>query len=1001
MIWESKATSVRINTIPKFMIPTFFEKSLNFQYNQPISFEQIFLDDVKTIYLPLVVDTEFYHPPLKYETGYETDCIQQTLTCQVKHISSDERFIFTHPDSRAIARHPVMQTECIAFDWLMTQGYQVKTTSIDQAFKWDKTDRVLQIDLYAHFAVAELFRVFSGNLQRQVEKMALGRAGKHLISQGRRIQTSNTIRPNHAQQWVSFDKTRVWINGKPFKIQLCIWDTIAILGNQSLEKLASLGGHELLFKSDLDKSEKENMLSVYQSKPEVFDNYAKGDLDVYAILTGCQKNLSKVYQELEQSNYWKNGESMRMTIGATVARLFESALLKHMGIKEIKKLRELTSHGNSETIKQNATTAKYLAKVDGGRCRNNRPTDVSIKGLMADIDISGCYGNGLKNQIFPLGRPIIIGYPADSEKNKYMSLGDFIKMCGHDLLPGLWQARVSYREGYKAKYGQDFLMSWYPPKNLDRMPTDTDNESGDWWTEDNTGISKLFPRDINLALINHDYMQLIDNICSTRQRRELLDNLVVVSALYYPKSCKVAKPENLEKEISKHKGGNTVSVKGAKLKQVVMNIQECHAWYGVNMGDLLVTKLLDIRNSKSKDIPEEAIFNELYKLIINTIYGDQVSPYFEIGNACVGNNITARARCMAWYMEKGLNGVQSITDGCAFELNRIVHERNRRLTTESLFEVYGKGTDEGHFRFAALGSGDIVLKEWVVKKKDEMKAVLEQDGTVLSYEDVSAICLKHLQHLFPDVDVLHKSNEIKGQYSLEIKNIISGGSFHGSANYMFNERDDIYLKAKMRSYGKVKHKAVELVNDEIKVISEEYEPAKHFLKQLYEHPRRVERGKVFVDTSILKIGTYKQLYDSRYESSPLFPGCTMERARLLREFSLNQFTFQTYDQFKSWEREWKRLMDATGQSYEAFFLDDDCVNVEAMVKEIDKRIRNGDKGWFGGRGLSKYLERVSDGSKNHPEWSCLKRVQEIYGQVYGFAMPINDDGCVELNEIQD
>jgi hypothetical protein len=972
------------------MIPTFFQQSLNFKYSQPISFESLLESETKTFYLPLVVDTEFYHAPLTYSpSDLSRKRLQQTLTCQVKHIESDQRYIFTHPDSRAIARHPVMTTECIAFDWFKVQGFEVATKTIDQNYKWDKYDRELQIDLYAHFAVAELFRVFTGELRNQVAEMCNERAGKHVISQGRRVQTSNTLRASHAQQWVSFEKTRLWINGEPFRIRFCMWDTIAILGNQSLEKLAKLAGHELRFKSDLEQHEKENMVRVYLEKPEVFDNYAKGDLDVYDILMGCQDNLKRIHTELDLSDHWKEGESMRMTIGATVAKLFEGALMKHLGIKEVKTLRELTSHGNSETIKQEATTAKYLAKVDGGRCRNNRPTDVSIKKLMVDIDINGCYGNGLKNQMFPVGRPIIIGYPVESEKNKYMSLGEFIKMTKGDLVPGLWQARVSYKEGYKPKYGQDFLMSWYPPKNLDRMPTDTDNESVDWWTEDNVGISKVLTHDVNLALINHDYLQLIENICSVRQRRELLDNLVVISALYYPKSCKVAKPSNLQAEIKAHKGKNTVTVKGAKLKQVITNIQECHAWYGINLGELLVSELLRIRATKSKKIPEQAIFNELYKLIINTIYGDQVSPYFEIGNTCVGNNITARARCMAWYMEKGLYGVQTITDGCAFELNRVVHERGRKLTTETLFEVYVKGSHEGYYKLAPLGNESIEVKDWVKVESDNFKAKLFQGESELSYEDVADMTLKHLQSLFPVVDVLHKeTNGVKGQYSLEIKNVVSGGSFHGSANYLFNERDDIFLKAKMRSYGKDKHKAITLINECLEIMRDDYKPATEFLSSLYQNPRSVKHSQVFVDSSILKIGSYKHLYVSRYEATQLFPGCTQERARLLRMFSLNQFTFRSFEQYRSWEREWKRLLDSTGHSYEAFFEDDGCIDVESMVKEVDRRIRNGDKGWFGGRGLSKYLERVSDGSRNHPAWKCLKRLQDYYGEFYGYAIPV-------------
>jgi hypothetical protein len=105
-------------------------------------------------------------------------------------------------------------------------------------------------------------------------------------------------------------------------------------------------------------------------------------------------------------------------------------------------------------------------------------------------------------------------------------------------------------------------------------------------------------------------------------------------------------------------------------------------------------------------------------------------------------------------------------------------------------------------------------------------------------------------------------------------------------------------------------------------------------------------------------------------------------------FSLNQFTFRSFEQYRSWEREWKRLLDSTGHSYEAFFEDDGCIDVESMVKEVDRRIRNGNKGWFGGRGLSKYLERVSDESRNHPAWKCLKRLQDYYGEFYGYAIPV-------------
>lgn len=57
-----------------------------------------------------------------------------------------------------------------------------------------------------------------------------------------------------------------------------------------------------------------------------------------------------------------------------------------------------------------SSTAIYLAKTNGGHCTNNRPLDVVTQGPIVDIDISGCYGNGLRNQEYPIGRPVVLEY---------------------------------------------------------------------------------------------------------------------------------------------------------------------------------------------------------------------------------------------------------------------------------------------------------------------------------------------------------------------------------------------------------------------------------------------------------------------------------------------------------------------------------------------------------------------------------------------------------------
>jgi hypothetical protein len=54
----------------------------------------------------------------------------------------------------------------------------------------------------------------------------------------------------------------------------------------------------------------------------------------------------------------------------------------------------------------------------------------------------------------------------------------------------------------------------------------------------------------------------------------------------------------------------------------------------------------------NKSIEAKRSMNMFIILNINTIYENVVNPFFNIGKTIVGNKITARARSMAWYMEK-------------------------------------------------------------------------------------------------------------------------------------------------------------------------------------------------------------------------------------------------------------------------------------------------------------------------------------------------------------
>jgi hypothetical protein len=665
-------------------------------------------------------------------------------------------------------------------------------------------------------------------------------------------------------------------------------------------------------------------------------------------------------------------------------------------------IKEFCSYSTASWLKKKTTTtACYNSKVDGGRCRNNRPTDVRINGVICDTDISGCYGEGLRAQLYPLGKPAVLEYPIDSPINDYKTLRQFLKKYEKELIPGLWQARVSTREGYVLKYAQDFIVSWIPPKDISKMITDIDKPGSDeWWNEDNVGLTKIFTNQVHLGLIQHDFVQWLDKIATPRQRKELLDNLMVVTALFYPKSERVDSIEDLVKCHQTHAGKNTATIKTQKRKTTeIMTRQECHAWYGINIGEMLVNLLLLER----KKHPKESTLNLLYKLCINTTYGDLVSQFFKISNVCVGNNITARARALAWYMEKGLHGFQTITDGCAFDLNKVLFPKGERLVTgENVVNAYAK-VEEGskHFPLKPLANLDYIDILPVTihneqKQKNEWKGCLVlyqgEESTTLSLKEtqnwLDTKVAEHLRNLFPNVDILHQptkdvyGNQRIGQFEFEAKGIYNSAAFHGTANYVLSiENQD---KVRMRSYTPREHTSFELAADDLQVLREDYHPSNEFLAMLQENPLQVKRSEVYINSRILKIRDWRRNYTS-WQYSQAFPGCTVENAALLRELSLSQFTFQTHEQYKAWSKEFDILRRRYGQSYEMFFVDDEgYLNYQQLVNEVDAAIRAGKMSFLDG--VDKRQSNFYRHYQPHPQLPALETAQQRLGERYGYTL---------------
>jgi hypothetical protein len=955
----------------------------------------------QSAYLPIEIDTEYFHLDYNINHAGQFKRVQKTLTNQLRAIAVDKAAIFAHPDITDIARHPVFSSGFSVVDYLQALGHNASLRRVSTPIGRNEYP-VLMIDLYGFFLVAELFRIFTDVFLDDIRNITL-HPGKQSIDQGRRTIASNTLHKGYSP-WIELP----WIltlNNYEYRVCISLLDTSAVHGNSSYKNFCTNSGLKLEYKDLFTRAEMADMYRMYIERAIHFDLYSTGDLSNYKALLMNAENFKLIYKSLGLENYFT---PPRFTIGATVAKMIEASILKmfahhsyiETGYTKSAIIKEFCSYSTASWLKKKTTTtACYNSKVDGGRCRNNRPTDVRINGVICDTDISGCYGEGLRAQLYPLGKPVVLEYPIHSPINDYKTLRQFLKKYGKELVPGLWQARVSTRDGYVLKYSQDFIVSWIPPKDISKIITDSEAPGAEeWWNEDNIGLTKIFTNQVHLGLIQHDFVQWLDEIATSRQRKELLDNLMVVTALFYPKSERVDNVEQLVKCQQNHTGKNTATIKAQKRKTTeIMTRQECHAWYGVNLGEMLVNLLLIER----KKHPKESPLNLLYKLCINTAYGDFVSQFFKISNVCVGNNITARARALAWYMEKGLHGFQTITDGCAFDLNNVLYPKNeRKVTGESTVNLYAKNEGYNHPKKTLADVDYIELTPIKVfneqKQKDELKGslVLYQDNqsTFLSLKQtqkwLDTKVAEHLRNLFPNVDVLHQvtkdvyGNERIGQFEFEAKGIYNSAAFHGTANYVLSI--ETQNKVRMRSYTPQEHTSFELAADDLQVLREDYHPSNEFLAMLQENPQRVKRSEVYINTKILKIRDWRRNYTS-WQYSQAFPGCTVENAALLRELSLSQFSFQTHEQYKAWSKEADTLRRRYGQSYEMFFVDNEgYLDYQQLINEIDTAIRAGKMSFLDG--VDKRKSSFYRNYQPHPQLSALETAQLRLGERNGYVV---------------
>ncbi|MBF0382420.1 MAG: hypothetical protein HQL69_15470 [Magnetococcales bacterium] len=707
---------------------------------------------------PMIVDTEYTQESWEGMLDDQPLSGRKGVTVQIKGIHDGPGMIYAHDDQVAYAeeigkevRHPILETPFAPVDYLRSCGFNdAKISHHDDSDELEGLP-VFEFCLYGHFFLVELLMIVSGT---EFREDVLDKIVEKKIIQGSLLKTKEGNFSNSVKMpW------KISIGGHDFSCNLVVIDTVAIHGNTSYENFCLNSGIKLDHKGKMGDAIK-RMDDAYFRHPDEFDSYALGDLRVYDALEANADNFKTIYTSLGIKEYYRDP---RLTTGATVSHIFESKLKELFGVSPDdsdawKDLSDLFYKGSAGYLQTRInTTTALLSKINGGRCRNNRPNVISLDAPLVDIDLAGCYGESLRAQIFPIGMPFTVQYDADSQRNQTPTLREFLDSMKWDtedcqLVPGLWVAIVSTEDDCFLKYRQDFVASWFDYVEEDTTETHISRE-----LDNKSGTLKIFYNEIKNGVIGHDFVQWLFFVCCQEQRDELLDSLYIQTAILYPACERCSTTDELQKRVLEHDGVNTCSFTfeaGGSAR--IDEVRECFAWYGVDLDKFIVDDLMVLRGKNPKPHP----LNTLYKLCVNTFYGISTSSYFKTSNVVVGNSITARARSVIYYAEKGLDFVQTITDGGVFELNKVVYPgKSGQIVTSDLVCLYD--LDEPNVSFAPLGACDDIQVGWdgevpVIHLKSGGDITIKRGKEALEW--VNNAAWLHLQDLFPRVDVLHKKS---------------------------------------------------------------------------------------------------------------------------------------------------------------------------------------------------------------------------------------------------
>ncbi len=735
------------------------------------------------------IDCEFY-PKNKNVKGFrnQKSFYYQTtpLTTQVRqdNVPIGEGNIYSHIDSHTEAKnhYPEFKEDLVLFDYLKdtNQGELVTDAKINR-----RTKKIL-LDSFFFYSPKDIQYSIKEKIDYELKEILIRELLINCFSKTRRIMTKVMKSKGYYSNEIPTDYV-LKIDGVIYVVYIRFTD-VSGLTNTNLKGTSETYLGKMEFKDNLTDTQKSDLISAKILGTPVFEDYALGDLVMTDIFDASITLENEIRTELNLPLI--TPKDKKLTVGAMSARLLRDYIRAYLHQDkegeelQINEYSVYTSPKNIQKYLSQFRKSKeieklpFLPMVDGGRCvreLSKRPgfynlLSYTLHPCLIDIDIDGCYGNGLRNQIYAVGNPTI-----DITE---MTLREFLTKYGDNLINGLWQCRLFgkldkfIQNGKEKEFLQDAFISKTNDsvRNYVKRLTNVNYEESDYKESLDGALTAnmcCLTNELHGALCTSDFLELILEYTAKDEKNYWLDEIKVIGFMGYLKRTEVT---NFDEMVSGYattsndnEKSNTVSTIPAK-------------WIRIPLNEY-ATKLLAIR----KKYPKKTPMNEFCKLVINSSYGVICSEYFDtddtgISNVIVANNITARARVLAFCMAKALGTAMIITDGGVFDINSVNYltKAREKVTLTSLAkltdDIYTSGKNK-IFEQKPLLDYVVSLSDYAnVNKVDDLKILIKS---------IDKRAWEHCANMFSDLTIFKEN-----QYVFESKNVYDGLILHNKSDYI-------------------------------------------------------------------------------------------------------------------------------------------------------------------------------------------------------------------------